>query len=153
MSDEPYPGRKLVPTRLLYPVDQKNYNEDPFIADQWRMTWDHLAEAYCVTVHGYGAPTTDTEARALLLNAWTENPTRELAQISIVDIREPTEVAASWSDFIVRNHGAASTDFSYNLLMRHPRRSCESFAFASLQQGPWHEDPFPACHSLTELET
>ena len=56
--------------------------------------------------------------RALLLKAWRDNPTRELAEIGIVDIREPQEVKASWSDFIVRTHGSASKDFSYNLLMR-----------------------------------
>ena len=36
MSDEPYPGRKLAPTRLLYPVEQKNYSSDDFVAEQWR---------------------------------------------------------------------------------------------------------------------
>jgi hypothetical protein len=152
MSDEPYPGRTLVPTRLLYPVEEKNYNSDDFIAEQWRKTTDYMAEAYYVTVYGYSAPTTDVEAKALLLKSWTDNPTRELAEIDIVDIRDPSEVRDSWSDFIVRTHGGASKDFSYNRLMRHPRRSCESFAFATLQIDPWRADPFPACRSLAELE-
>jgi len=138
---------------LLYPVEQKNYNEDIFIAEQWRKATDYLAEAYYVTVYGYSAPTTDVEARSLLLKAWRDNPTRELAEIDIVDIREPSEVTASWSDFIVRTHGGPSKDFAHNFLMCHPRRSCEAFAFATLQQDPWYEDPLPTSCSLAELET
>jgi hypothetical protein len=152
LSDEPYPDRTLEPTRLLYPVEQKNYNADPFIADQWLRATEFLNHAYYVTVYGYSAPTSDVEARSLLLDAWQRNTTRELAQISIIDIRDPTEVELAWSDFIVRNHGGASTDFTGNILKRHPRRSCESFAFATLQQQPWREDPFPVAKSLTELE-
>ena len=152
MSDTSRSGFTLQPTPLLYPIEQKNYNDDPFIVEQWCITKDHLAEAYYVTVYGYSAPTTDVEAKDLLLNAWRDNPTRELAQISIVDIREPEKVKTSWSDFIVRNHCGVSRDFSRNLLMRHPRRSCEAFAFANLQQTPWPEDPFPIECSLDDLQ-
>jgi hypothetical protein len=148
MSDD----HRLTPTRLLYPVEQKNYASDVFIASQWTRAKDYLAGAYQVTVYGYSAPTTDIEAKALLLEAWLNNSSRDLAAIYIVDIRPPSEVMASWSDFIVRDHGAASTDFSHNLLMRHPRRSCESFAFATLQNDPWKEDPMPTFRSLAELD-
>ena len=153
MSDVWYSGITLQPTPLLYPVEHKDYNSDPFIAEQWRITTDYLTEAYYVTVYGYSAPTTDVEAKALFLKAWRDNPTRELAQISIVDIREPEEVKASWSDFITRTHYGASQDFSHNLLMRHPRRSCEAFAFATLQGNPWREDPFPTECSLDDLQS
>ena len=153
MSDRRYSAHTLEPTSLLYPVEHKDYNADPFIAEQWCMTTDYLTEAYYVTVYGYSAPTTDVEARALLLKAWRDNPTRELAEIGIVDIREPEEVKASWLDFIVRTHGSASKDFSYSFLMRHPRRSCEAFAFATLQQDPWREDPFPTECSLDDLQS
>ena len=153
MSDSRNSGHTLEPTSLLYPVEHKDYNADPFIAEQWRMTTDYLTEAYIVTVYGYSAPTTDVEAKALLLRAWRGNPTRELAEIGIMDIREPAEVKASWSEFIVRTHGSASKDFSHNLLMRHPRRSCEAFAFATLQQDPWRDDPFATERSLDDLQS
>ena len=153
ISDASDWGITLHPTPLLYPVEHKDYNADPFVAEQWRMTTAHLTKAYYVTVYGYSVPTTDVEARALLLRAWRNNPTRELAEINIVDIREPEEVKASWSDFIVRTHYGASTDFSYDLTMRHPRRSCEAFAFATLQGDPWREDPFPTECSLDDLQS
>lgn len=36
--------------------------------------------------------------------------------------------------------------------MFHPRRTCEAFAFATLQQDPWHEDRYPEVKTLSELE-
>ena len=153
MSDGQYSGHTLQPTLLLYPVERKNYNADPFIAEQWRITTDYLTEGYYVTVYGYSAPTTDVEARALLHKAWRDNPTRELAHIGIVDTRDPEEVKTSWSDFIVQTHSGVSKDFSYSLLMHHPRRSCEASAFATLQGDPWREDPFPTECSLDDLQS
>lgn len=152
LSDEPYSGRKLEPTPLLYPIEKKDYNSDTFIAEQWRKTTDYLREAYYITIYGYSAPITDVEARALLLKSWQENPTRTLAQFAIYDVRNPKEVEASWSDFLKDIHSGAATDFAYSRLMRHPRRSCEALAFATLQLQPWKEDPFPTGKSLTELE-
>ena len=151
MSDGRYSGHTLEPTSLLYSVEHKDYNSDLFIAEQWRMTTDYLTESYYFTVYGYSAPTTDVEARELLLKAWRDNPTRELAEIGIVDIRDPAEVKASWSDFIVSTHSSVSKD--YNPIMRHPRRSCEAFAFATLQGEPWREDPFPTECSLDDLQS
>lgn len=152
LSDGPARGYNITPTTLLYPVDKKDYTADPFIADQWLAAGFFLSNAYYATIYGYSAPKSDVEARSLLLNAWRENSTRELAQFSIVDIRKADEVETAWSDFIVRNHGGASNDFAWNYLMRHPRRTCEAFAFATLQQQPWKEDPFPEAKSLSELE-
>lgn len=153
LSDDVDRERGYVPTPLLYPVDQKNYTDDSFVAEQWLKATDYLSDAYYVTVLGYSAPTTDVEARALLLKAWRDNTTRGLAQFSIFDIRDPEEVERSWKDFVEGAHGGASQDFECNILFRHPRRSCEAFAFATLQQDPWREDRYPADRSLSELET
>jgi len=91
------------------------------------------------------------EARSLLLDAWKNNPTLELAKFDIIDIRNKAEVEASWKEFIYNTHGGASPDLD-GILFRHPRRSCEAFAFATLQQDPWSEDAFPRNCSISELE-
>jgi len=148
LSDKPH----LSPTQLLYPVEKKDYNSDSFIEDQWQRATDYLREAYYVTIFGYSAPKTDVEARALLLDAWRDNKTRTLAQFSIVDIRDEDEVEKAWSDFLDGVHGGASTDILNSYLMYHPRRTCEAFAFATLQQRPWREDRFPRVKTLKELE-
>jgi hypothetical protein len=148
LSDKP----KQTPTKLLYPVEKKDYNLDEFVADQWDRATDALAKAYFVTIIGYSAPQTDVEAKALLLKAWRDNPTRTLAEFSIIDIREADEVEASWSDFLDGVHGGAVSDVWQQYLMFHPRRTCEAFAFATLQQNPWHEDRYPKTKTLNELE-
>lgn len=152
IDDDEFPDRKLSATQLLYPVTNKNYIDDRFTAHQWEMTKHFLSKAYLVTIFGYSAPVTDVEARSMMLEAWRSNRTRVLAEFDIIDIRDREAVRASWSDFIVRSHGGVWDDFRTTNLWRHPRRTCEAFAFATLQQDPWHEDPFPAISSLADLE-
>jgi hypothetical protein len=141
------------PSQLLYPVENKDYNTDAFIKGQWDCALRHLEAAYYVTVYGYSAPKTDIEARGLLLKAWHNNPTQTLGEFDVIDIADRNAVEESWSEFIVRTHGSVSNDFTHNILMHHPRRSCEAFAFATLQCEPWHEDPFPQALTLQELES
>ena len=148
LSDKP----EQTPTKLLYPVEKKDYNSDEFVTDQWARATDALSQAYYVTIIGYSAPQTDVEAISLLLNAWRDNSTRTLAQFSIIDIRKAEEVEASWSDFLDGVHGGAISDVWQEYLMFHPRRTCEAFAFATLQQNPWHEDRYPKLKTLNELE-
>lgn len=131
------------PSRLLYPVANKDYNSDPFIKGQWDQALSALKQSYYVTVYGYSAPVTDVEARGLLLDAWANNPTQMLAEFDVIDIADKHVVEQAWSDFMDSTHGSVSSDFTYNTLMKHPRRSCEAFAFATLQQEPWREDSFP----------
>jgi hypothetical protein len=148
LSDQP----KFSPTPLLYPVENKDYNSDPFVADQWAKATAYLSDAYYITIIGYSAPVTDVEARSLLLEAWKNNTTRTLDEFDIIDIRPSEEVETSWSDFLEGIHDGASPDALQSYLMLHPRRTCEAFAFATLQQDPWHEDRFSADQTLEDLE-
>jgi hypothetical protein len=148
LSDNP----QQTPTKLLYPVENKDYNSDEFVADQWARAVDALSQAYYVTIIGYSAPKTDVEAKSLLLAAWRDNSTRTLAQFSIIDIRDAQEVEASWADFLHGVHGGASSDPLKQYLMMHPRRTCEAFAFATLQQQPWKEDRYFEVKSINDLE-
>ena len=144
---------QLSPTPLLYPVLQKDYASDPFIANQWDLATSTLAEAYFVTIFGYSAPRTDVQARSLLQNAWLSNPTRYLAQIDIIDIQDRETLEKNWFEFIVKEQSVSiRTDIVGSYLFNYPRRSCEAIAFATLQQKPWHDNPFPPCRTLAELE-
>ena len=137
---------QLRPSRLLFPVKQKNYSADPFINNQWEILRSFLKHAYLVTIFGYSAPATDIEA--LMLSAWKDNPTIELAQFNIVDIKNREELKHSWRRFFCE----AALWYFDNLLntyiFRHPRRTCEAFAMATLQQEPWRENRFPFIDDL-----
>lgn len=141
----------LQPTRLLYPVRQKNYKSDPFIAAEWAELENVLKMGYMLTIIGYSAPVTDVEAVDLMLRGWGTNPTFELAEVEIVDIKPPQDLHKTWERFLCRTHYSTCTDIWQTWLFRHPRRSCESFAMATLQNAPWKSNPFPKLRSLQQL--
>jgi hypothetical protein len=144
-------GNPLQPTKLLYPVRHKDYNTEPFIANEWkRLKW-FLDRAYMLTVFGYGAPSTDVEAVDLMSNAWKNNPRFELGQVNIVDIRSQRELEKIWEPFFCRNHYATLKSFRGTWLFRHARRSCEALAFATLQMAPWKTNRLPRFKSLAKL--
>lgn len=145
-------GNRFGPSKLLYPVSQKNYSSDEFLNSEWENLQNHLQHAYFITVFGYSAPVTDAEARKLMLDVWAENTTRDLAQIDIIDIKPREGVKENWQGFIVRENYAIQSDFFDTYLSMHPRRSCDAFAKATLQQRPWEDNNFPKDLSLEALQ-
>lgn len=144
-------GSPMSPSQLLYPVKHKDYTTDPFIHSEWMQLQSALERAYLLTIFGYSAPITDVEARNLLLDKWKQNPTRDLAEIEVVDIRSEKDIRDSWSEFFIRQHYRISAHIEGTLSFSHPRRSCEAFAMATLQLEPWKENPFPKTRNLDEM--
>jgi len=142
----------LEPTPLLYPVKQKNYNAHPFIETEWNELRHFLKHTYFLTIFGYAAPETDVEARQLLLNTWKDNPTFELAQIEIIDIKPEGKLAKTWKEFFCRDHYGIFKSIWSSYLFHYPRRSCEAFAMATLQNSPWKDNPFPKTTNLRKLQ-
>lgn len=142
----------LIPTPLLYPVKQKNYNDHPFVEAEWNELRHFLKHTYFLTIFGYAAPETDVEARQLLLNTWKDNPTFELAQIDIIDIKSKEKLTITWKEFFCRDHYGISKFIWNSYLFNYPRRSCEAFAMATLQLSPWKDNPFPKTTSLSKLQ-
>jgi len=146
-------GKPFQRVRLLYPIKNKDYTSDPFIKNEWSILKDFLEKAYIVTIFGYSAPETDVAAREIMMDVWRKNTTRELAEIEIIDLKSKRELLKTWGDFIIRQHYGIIDNFRKSYLWRYPRRSCDAFAGATLQQEPWHENPFPEPHNLNELQT
>lgn len=144
-------SEQLTPTKLLYPVKHKNYQSDSFISNEWEELKFILNKAYLVTVFGYSAPETDVEAKQLLLDSWVNNKTRDLAEIELINIESKEHLYENWKDFLVREHYSVCKDFFRSLLLVHPRRSCDAFAMATLQQQPWDENRFPKFDHLIQL--
>ena len=116
------------PTRLLYPVDKKNYNQNEFTKIEWdRVTgWLHSKATHLVTIFGYGAPKTDVEAIKLLNNAWGTPQQRNMEQFEIIDIRPEEEVRKQWDKFIHSHHYDYTTNYFESSLALNPRRTFES---------------------------
>jgi hypothetical protein len=136
-------GRPLDSARLLYPVKQKNYTDDEFIANQWQQLEWYLEHAYWITIFGYSAPVTDVEARELMLKVWSKNSVRDFAQFEVIDTRSKAELTKAWRDFIIRQNFVSYTKAFQTYLFTHPRRSCDAFAGATMQQRPWKDNPIP----------
>ncbi len=145
-------GAKLSPSKLLYPVKHKDYNSDLFIKSEWDILRSHLEDAYYVTIFGYSAPTTDVEAKQLMLDVWKKNPTLPLTEVNIIDIKSEEKLEKTWEDFLYTHHYGIYDDIRNTILFRHPRRTCDAFAMATLQCAPWEDNPIPLIEDLAALQ-
>lgn len=86
-----------------------------------------------------------------MLDEWRANPSVDLAEIDIVDIRPQADLETAWKDFFVKQHYGIYDSLFDTIQFRHPRRSCDAFAMATLQQQPWRENPFPCFQELARI--
>lgn len=120
-------GLEFVPTRLLYPVTQKDYNKDEFICREWDRLKSWLKAAKRLTIFGYGAPHTDVEAVELMSRAWGDPEQRDLEQVEIIDTAPKDVVRERWNSFIHTHHYDHYANYFESVLARFPRRTGEWF--------------------------
>lgn len=132
----PVCGKKLPPTRLLYPVSEKNYNDDEYIKKCWEATEYMIENASTITIFGYSAPSSDKEAVSLLKKAWGDLDNRQLEEVSVIDVISEEEMLNRWSDFIYSHHYNYTDNFFDSYIGMFPRRSCEMI-FAIYQLNVW----------------
>lgn len=147
------------PSKLLYPVGQKDYNQDHFIARQWEILDEYISKAYMFTIFGYSAPVTDIEAKSLMKRAWENNMVRRFSAMHIINRSGEEAAKDTWKEFSLcdTEHGqfqvmfSSSKDIRNSMLFNHPRRSCEALREATLQQNPQKENKVPKFQTLKEL--
>lgn len=122
-------GHYFSPTKLLYPVKKKNYNDDDFVKGEWKKAQAYLKskDTWLVTVFGYGAPESDVEAKTLLNQAWGKPAKRNMEQFEIIDIRPEEEVVNIWDNFIHTHHYDYGSNYFDSSLAKNPRRTRESY--------------------------
>lgn len=122
-------GGYFEPTKLLYPIEQKNYTDDKFISGEWNRlkVWlDKESQTTRFTVFGYGAPASDVEAVNLLNNAWGTPDERDMEQFEIIDISQEDILRERWNGFIHSHHYDIIDNYFSSSLALNPRRTCES---------------------------
>ncbi len=142
----------LTRSRLLYPIADKNYTSDPFISAEWSGLKAYLRDAFVLTFFGYGAPTSDAAAIALMKGAWGDVEQRELEQTEIVDIKEEDELTKSWEPFIHTHHYDIARSFDESWLGKHPRRTIEAACQQILEAKFIDENPAPQGLALLDLQ-
>jgi hypothetical protein len=115
------------PTRLLYPVNKKDYSSDDYIKGQWDALKYELKHAERVTVFGYSAPKSDVEAIKLLQEAWGKSSERNMEEFEFIDIKDEKDVLKSWKTFVHSHHYHYCDSYFNSSLGLHPRRSVESY--------------------------
>lgn len=136
-------NKRLTVTKLLYPIQQKNYNSDPFIKRQWQILQDYLNNSKIVTIFGYAAPVSDVEALSLMKNVWG-NPLKErrMEQIEIINIESKDILEGKWKDFIHTHHYDITDSYFKSSLNKFPRRTGEAYK-AQYIDAFWHEENYP----------
>ena len=120
-------GESFGRVRLLYPLKEKNYQEQPAIRSTWDAAQWALENAFMVTVFGYGAPQTDRAVMQLFRDAWGGSSRRSLEQFEFIDVRDEESLVQSWEGFIHTHHYEVHRDFFDSWIANHPRRTGEAY--------------------------
>ncbi len=143
--------KRFLPSQLLYPIARKDYSAHPSISAEWEAFSQALANAYCLTIFGYSAPTTDAEAMRLMKQAWGDVEQRDLEQTSIIDVKPEDELTETWTPFIHTHHYGVCASFHESWIARHPRRTCEALWSAVMDQRPHMDHPLPTAATYQDL--
>ena len=143
-------GRRLRGSPILFPIEQKGYNETAFLKDSWQRLKVFLKHAYIWTIFGYSAPVSDVEAVQLLKEGWGDTSKRYFEEIEIIDTKEHAAIYSMWDPFICQAHFQVYRTFDESLIARFPRRSSEAL-YASQIEGQWFDDE-PIAGGWEELD-
>jgi len=120
-------GMPLKESKLLYPISNKNYDQDAGIIDAWKRVKRAFESAFMITIFGYGGPQSDFAAIELLNNAWGGGENRRMEEIEIVDVRSKHDLLKSWEIFIHTHHYDITSDAYTSWMFTHPRRTGEAY--------------------------
>ncbi len=141
----------IKPSRLLYPVTEKDYKNEPFIKEEWEQFEYMLEYACALTIFGYGAPDTDIEAIEIMKRAWKSEGERELEETEIIDIKDHGELASTWEPFLFSSHYQIHDDFYESWIPNHSRRSCEAYVPPNISGKFVEEYPIPRTVDFNKL--
>ena len=111
---------------LLYPIRKKDYSSDEYIRGSWEAARYLFTEAFVLTIFGYGAPVSDTDAVDLLRSGWMERSNRRIEHVEIVDVVLSSVLYDRWGEFTPTGHLKPIRSIWDSWIMMHPRRSVES---------------------------
>lgn len=144
-------GEMLIPTKLLYPIGEKNYQLDEFISRQWVTLQDLLSQTFMITIFGYGAPVSDASAIELMKSAWGDVEDRVLEETEIIDIRNEDELRELWDPFIHTHHYRVENNFYDSWIANHPRRTGEAYWNQFIEAKFIENNPLPKEANFDEL--
>lgn len=139
-------GSFFQPSRLLYPVENKNYQDEDFIQREWEAIRFFLKSCFMLTIFGYSAPKTDSEAIKLLKEGWGDVENRNMEQTDVINRPGANHDALreTWDEFIHTHHYDIYDSFYSSFLAKHPRRSGEAYWNQYCEAKFISDNPVPA---------
>ena len=110
-------------------------------------------ELDCAGLMRVGQALRAQKARRLTFKDWIANSSREFCEVDIIDVNRSNEIESSWKEFFFRLHYKITNDIWRSYLFKHPRRSCDAFASATLVVTRWDDYPFPRFATSKELQS
>ena len=142
------------PSKILFPVKDKNYTDDEYISNAWNEFLSVLSSCTLLTIFGYSAPISDSKAIEAMKLAFSTN-FRRLDSIEIIDIKNKGEVYDSWNDFIKETnyHYKVIDSFWDSCFIEFPRRTVEGYVKRNIKQW-WGGSnvTLKKCSSIDELQ-
>ncbi len=120
-------GRELKKSPIIYPVQEKGYEKNIFIIEQWNSLKKYIKHSFMITIFGYRAPESDTAAISLMKEAWGDKEQRFMEEFEIINIEKENELMKTWSPFIHTHHYQIHRNFYDSWIANHPRRTGEAF--------------------------
>jgi hypothetical protein len=145
-------GKELIPSKLLYPIENKNYQDGDLIETEWQGVRLALENCFMFSIFGYSAPRTDIEAVDLLKQAWGEVDVRQFEQTEIIGRPgcDHNRLHDTWQPFIHTHHYDIFESFYESWMAEHPRRTGEAYWNQYIAAQFISENPVPS--DIRQLE-
>lgn len=142
------------PVPLLYPIAQKDYATNPYIAGSWTEARRALSDALTLTVFGYGAPVSDVEAVNALRDSWFARSDRQAEHVEIIDRpgMDTDVLFEKWRKFVPTLHLQHNEDFGSSWISLWPRRTNQALRRAIAEGTISEQFPLTDITSLAELQ-
>lgn len=145
-------GKSMAPVPLMYPVGNKDYTSNAYVAAAWSDARELLAEALTLTVFGYAAPVSDAAAVSLLRDSWFSRSSRQFEHMQVIDIAPSAELHRRWSKFLPTGHLHPIARFEDSWLSLWPRRANQALLHTMRTGMPSAAFPLAQTHDLRELQ-
>ena len=97
-------SNELEDVPLLYPIGKKDYSSHEYIRRSWEAARYFFAEAFVLTIFGYGAPVSDADAVDLLRSGWMGRSDRKIEHVEIIDVVSSSVLYERWRGFMPTGH-------------------------------------------------
>jgi hypothetical protein len=142
-------GTRCKKSKLLYPVQDKDYGNDPFIKKSWEALRFTLKKCFLLTIFGFSAPQSDILALEAIKDAFLffnkDNTINDISNFKQITFINPDTKIVKNFDCIINKTGVPFTETMNDYIQRIDAFYCQSQTFLDT----W---PRLSSHAYTHME-